>query len=378
MRADATTPPVATEGECHVSRAMVDGSKRKRPGSARRGSSSSRYGRAALASTADELGFTLVGERHHNLFKAAAKMGELVAGRELDEDRTVSTLVDMGRALDLTEADARRTVANGLQRGAQHPRQAPDVARTVANRAEAIAEVVTWWQAVQAEEWRGARACTTLRILAGFALLAVKAGKLDLAESYREVAEAAGVSVGTVSKHRSGLAPWVSRIEVGDRFEGTRSRWRILTRAFGNRPALPAGLASGLFPDARTLTDPAEAHWDRWSTGWRLYGLLDTDEAVDAKSLASSTGLHVGTVRRNLVRLEAEGLARCDGDGGWLSVDQGEEPAFDGHKAAARHSRHQHQRREYRRWRAKWWLARHLQQHRRRAPDQYDDERAAA
>lgn len=373
----ATTPSARTEGDCRAVREMVDERKRKRPGSARRGSS--RYGLAALKSTADELGFTLVGERHKNLFAAAAALGELVAGGELDEDRTVSKLVGMGRALDLTESDARRTVSNGLRDGARNPRQAPDVPQSVHNRAEAIAEVVTWWQAVQAEEWRGARACTTLRILAGFALLAVQAGKLDVAESYREVAEAAGVSVGTVSKHRNDIAPWVRRLEVGDRLEGTRSTWRIVARAFGNSPSpTRTGLASGLFPNARTLTDPVHASWERWSTGWRLFCILDTDEAVDAKSLASAMGLHVGTVRRNLVRLEAEGLARRDGDGGWLSVDQGEEPAFDGHKAAARHSRHQHQRREYRRWRAEWWLGRHLQQHRRRAPDQYDDERAAA
>ncbi len=303
-------------------------------------------------------------------------MGELVGGGELARIHAERMLLDAGRAVRLPESEVRRTVRRGLNHGEQKPRRAPEGGTMLRDRAEAVEAVIGWWSAVTATDWHGARAATDLRILAGFALLAMRAGKVRLAESYREVAEAAGVSVGTITKHRMALAKWVRRVECGSRFKtGTRSVWQLVGRATGNKPASPARDASGMFPSARTITDPAHPLWHRWSTGWRIACLLDPGEVSTVRSLASVTGLHPGSVRRLLARLAAEGVAASDGDGGWTLTDPGHQVDTIVDFVAERRAMHRAQRIVHRAWLAQ--LCAHPPP-RRRAPREPDQLRAAA
>jgi hypothetical protein len=192
-------------------------------------------------------------------------------------------------------------------------------------------------------------------------LLAVRAGRVELDDSLRQIAEAAGVSHECVRKNRSALAPWVIVASKGNR-TGARHRWRLNLAAgksahklTGQRPS-PTG-KSGLTTYARlavrgTLTDPAHDHWGgRWSGGWRLFCALDFEDGATASELAVSTGASVGGTRRNLRRLEAEGLAIRDGDGAWrLGSEQAQGAEVEIPHAARRRQRHRKQREDFRAW----------------------------
>ena len=85
---------------------------------------------------------------------------------------------------------------------------------------------------VRATEWllvstAAAVPATTKRILAAFGLLALELGKVSFAASYRQIAELAGVSVGTVAKHQQHFARWVYPVAKGSRFQGTSTTWRL-------------------------------------------------------------------------------------------------------------------------------------------------------
>lgn len=313
-----------------------------------------RYSRAALSSEVDRIVSAPTGFRHRTIFAAACHVGELVAGGELDETTAEGFLLHAGQRLtggDLTVPAVRRAVRRGLDRGKQKPRTAPD-GTGLRNRSEAVAEAIEWWSAVESSEWRGAVAGTTLRILAAFALLAVKAGKVRLQESYREVAEAAGVSAGTISKHRSRWLPWVRQVRVGNRFTGTRTEWQLFLRESGNTPASPVGRASGLFSDARTLRNPAHNLWHRWSNGWRIYCLLSEEEPLGVADLVVATGLHPSTIGRIGARLIFLGVAERNEDG-WSATNTVDVEVLhhDGvDHAAQRRRRHQLDRLVHHRW----------------------------
>jgi hypothetical protein len=312
-----------------------------------RGSS---YGMAALSSEVARVEQTAPGFRHMNLFSAACHVGELVAGREIDEATAESFLIDVGRSIDLLELDVRRQVARGLEKGKANPRTAPKAGTMLRDRTDAVLAVVEWWGAVQAHEWKGRTAGTTLRILAAFAVLGTKAGKLRLEESYREVAEAAGVSVGTVAKHKARWLPFVHQVRVGNRITASRTVWQLVVRANGNRPASPAGKASGLFPNARTLSDPAHNAWHGRPNDWRVYCLL-TEEDTSTAHLVEVTGLHPSTIRRIGARLVDLGAVERGEDGWYLIPADAEELQHVGEDHAERlHQRHVAERKKHRTW----------------------------
>jgi hypothetical protein len=196
--------------------------------------------------------------------------------------------------------------------------------------------------------------------LSAFFLLAVRAGRVELDDSLRQIAEAGGLSHECVRKHRSALAPWVIVVSKGNR-NGARHRWRLNLAAGESAPTLtgqrpsPTG-KSGLSTLARlavrgTLTDPAHDHWGRWSGGWRLFCALDSEDGATATELAVSTGASVGGTRRNLRRLEGEGLAIRDDDGAWrLGSEQAQGAEVEIPHAARRRQRHRKQREDFRDW----------------------------
>ncbi len=241
---------------------------------------------------------------------------------------------------------------------------------------DARKQVFAWW----------ARACTTitgrnggtaLRICAAFAMAAMGAGKVRLDESYREIAERAGVSVGTVAKYLSSkpdyqhmsslLRPFVSIVRRGDRVRGSRSTFQLSGAHPETSRRLDQRGPEGLFPDARILSDQSADHWHRNANGWRLWCLLDLADGLSAIGLAEITGLHPGTVRRILNRLSDDGLARRL-DGLWYRVDPDaacleELRASVDSPAQLRRERHRWDRANRRRW----LHTRHTKK--RRAPD---------
>lgn len=330
----------------------------------------SRYGRAALSSEVAKVEQAPEGFRHMAIFAAACHIGELVAGCEVDQDTAQGFLIDAGRSLTggrLTDMEVRRQVRQGLERGMRTPRTAPTNGTMLRDRTDAVAAVIEWWSSVQAAEWKGASAGTTLRILAAFAMLSAKAGKVRFDNSYREVAEAAGVSVGTVAKHKARWLPYVRQVEVGKRWarpteeKSTRTVWQLVGRANGNSPAPPAGKASGLFPFARTLSDPAHNAWHGRSNDWRVYCLLGEEEVTTA-ALAETTGLHPGTIRRIGARIVALGAAGRT-ESGWVAIPADAEElqhVGDDH-ATERRKRHGAERSLHRAW-----LAERIRQRERR------------
>ena len=278
----------------------------------------SRYGSAALAGELDRLELAGRGFRHRTLFSSACRLGELVAGGELDLDIAEGALIEQGHILGLADCDVRRQVARGIEKGRARPRKAPETG--VTTKAETLAEVVRWWESVEANPPTGRSAGTTLRTLAGIRDLALSARKLRISESYREIAEASGVSVSTVYNRRQDWGPWVRRVSKGKRgrLNDSRTTWQLVVRerrALTNRPeATPSGVA-GLFGNARTLADPSHNLWHRWSNGHRLYCLLGVVDATTTSALATATGLHPGTVRRIGARLVKLEVATHDEDG---------------------------------------------------------------
>ncbi len=332
----------------------------------------SHYGRAALAGELDKVERSSEGFRTRTLFAAAAALGELVEGGELDRTQAEAQLEAAGRLVGLADLDVARTVRRGLERGKRRPRRArgDGPCLVTVERAEVIAQLTAWWRRVSVADWPGMAGSTRLRINAGLFLLALGAGKVELNDSLRQVSEACGLSHVTVWRHRASLSPWVKVVSRGRR-SGGRHRWRLCLAAGApscaqdeTSRADPAGSASGLLLSARppvphSLTDPAHDLWGRWSGGWRLFCLLDEGEGATARQLAEVTGYAVGSVRRSLARLRDMGLAERDDDGEWRLVESAqprEEDVVD--HAARRRSRHVRQRVNYRRYRAEREAAR--------------------
>ncbi len=326
----------------------------------------SRYGDAALGYELGKVERCVEGIRHHTLFKASCALGELAAGGELDESETRAALEAAGRQVGLPGVDVRRQVGRGLERGRRHPRRAPEHGPCLVDtdRTEILGQLVVWWHRASAAKWPGQAGSTRLRIVAGLFLLATGAGKVDLADSLRQVSEATGVSHATIWRHRAALAPWVRVVSKGRR-NGGRHRWRLCLSAgtsasAQNETSRPTrqGNASGLFqgarlPERQSLSSPAHDVWGRWSGGWRLFCLLDADDGLTTRDLAAATGYHVGTIRRSMNKMAAMGLAERDGDRQWRSVSCAsprEEDVSD--LAARRRALHQRQRVQHRLYKA--------------------------
>lgn len=91
--------------------------------SRRAGQPSSRaYGPKALEQQVQDVHAAAVGTRNHTLNRAAFKMGQLVAGDELDRAQAEQELTQAGLAIGLDELEVTKTVESGLVSGLDHPR----------------------------------------------------------------------------------------------------------------------------------------------------------------------------------------------------------------------------------------------------------------
>jgi hypothetical protein len=311
-----------------------------------------RYGRRALEGiVTDDINAS---ERTNTLWRCARRCGQLLAGNHLyDESYVEALLVRAGCALGLPEKKARYNVRRGLEEGKLHPVTAAE-RRRLYSRGDALAYIVEWAEALEAQEWTGRTASRSLRLLWTYFMFAMKAGKVEFVASFRQIAEVAGVSVGTVAGGRKGLDGWVHIKRRGNRATGEPTTWKLVQR---RRPqqvcgaqgkpehlALRQGTASELFnfalPDPRR---PDRDVWTRWPNGWRIYNLLH-DEARTTREIQEITGLHIDTVRRICRRLRSLRLAQRSLDGDWRASDPPDGLILGAFDRAQREQRHRNER----------------------------------
>jgi hypothetical protein len=117
---DALEPPSRPQGATPV-------------GSASTIRSTTAYAQAALDGEADAVRDAQHGTRNFILFRAAARLGELVAADLIDEGTVVLALQTAASrhigTKQFTAAEVDRAIANGLSRGLQHPRALTPAAR---------------------------------------------------------------------------------------------------------------------------------------------------------------------------------------------------------------------------------------------------------
>ncbi len=89
-------------------------------------SSVNNYGKAALLREATEVATTPEGERNDRLNLAALRMGELIAGGEIDRTSVETTLEIAGSQSGLDAREIRRTIHSGIEDGLKNPRTAPE------------------------------------------------------------------------------------------------------------------------------------------------------------------------------------------------------------------------------------------------------------
>ena len=77
---------------------------------------------AAISAEVDRIRSAVEGTRNHTLYRAAAALGQLVAGGCLTETDVIVQLTQAGLAAGLTAAETARTVASGLRAGSHYPR----------------------------------------------------------------------------------------------------------------------------------------------------------------------------------------------------------------------------------------------------------------
>lgn len=86
----------------------------------------SAYGAAALDGETRDVAATGEGNRNNRLFAAAARLGGLVAGGELDEQLVRDRLLHAALASGLAQVESTLTINSGIRRGFETPRRAPE------------------------------------------------------------------------------------------------------------------------------------------------------------------------------------------------------------------------------------------------------------
>jgi hypothetical protein len=84
------------------------------------------YGRAALEQEVGRVAIAPVGERNHTLNRAAFAIGQLIAGRAIEDAAgAVQALLNIGRAVGLGHEEVVATVRSGIEAGFRQPRRTP-------------------------------------------------------------------------------------------------------------------------------------------------------------------------------------------------------------------------------------------------------------
>lgn len=313
-----------------------------------------RYGHQGARGELDKMAQAPQGFRHRTCYDAGYCLGQLHAGGALTDTDLAGyrrETVAMARQVGVTTRDAERAVANGVHRGSQRPRSASGGA----DRPETVLAVTDWWQRADADPGlRDRKGPTTRRVLAALAVLAAAAKTTTLTDSYRTVAETAGVSVATVAKHLPRLARWVD-VRPGSDGTHTHTTWTLKHVTTGNTPCPSPPGEAGVFPSVHDpLSLPNHDRWQGWSGGWAVYTALKASpDGASVDDLARASGRHRRTVRRALAVFERWGVASHDGER-WHRT--GQVVATETFWLDYRHARHAREREAWRSllaWRAR-------------------------
>ena len=297
------------------------------------------------------------------MFASSYRVGRLIGAGLLLHSEAESRLIAAGDHLGLPKNAVYRQVRRGLAKGCENPR-VPLQRIDLENAGQARLAIVEWWQAIADDPaaTEGRRGPQRLRLLQALYDIAMRAGTSTLHESYRELAEKAGVAHATICKYvRAGeLDRWVAITAGGGlAHEGTRSTW-TLRLAIVNRPdavSASSGIVAALDETARSeRREHAARHvdaWQGWVGGWLVYNAL-TDEAQTVSELAAITRRCAGSVRRNLHRLQKLGLVQHCEDG-WKALAVVDVPIVTTHCQTARLRRHAEDREVHRR-RVAWLI----------------------
>lgn len=285
-------------------------------------STGTRYGLAGLEARVNNVLAAPESTRRTTLWAAAFRAGALAAAGELDADFARSRLLVAAQSRNIP--DAVRQVRKGMTKGLLHPHDPYRGGVNIETQAEARALIFEWFEALDAKG-APARICTTI----GRHCWNVGSTTVNL--SYREIAEAGGVNLATVSKcaNSGRLARHVSIVTRGQRLRttGSRTTWRLVLRSVptGNRPKAISSGYGGLLPHGtgpeHDPRDPDVDAWWSWASGWAVYCALDLDEPSTVPELVARSGYTRSTVYRNLARLRDQYGMAVDGEAGWRRVE---------------------------------------------------------
>lgn len=314
------------------------------------------YGSGAIDRAVDAIARAGRPHVHRAIYAGACGLAELTAGAQL-----TATQAERARALLLTtglsargpgnRGEVERAIAAGWAKGLTQPRTASGD-QMLRDHVDTIEAICDWWAAAAAQPAPDRRWATTLKILAALALEAVAGRCTYVSVSHRQLAETAGVSISSITRHLGALAPWANIGESGDPATGLASRWHlIVNRANGNIPAPAGEIAPQVFPSAHPMLAPSHNTWHGWSGGWAtMITLADQPDPISTAALADQVGRSVRSMPRILAKLQALGLITRHGDG-WISVlhQVSGQDAQDLHDTgidhqAARRARHKAQR----------------------------------
>jgi hypothetical protein len=274
------------------------------------------YGDAALRAEVADLD-PLIHDRRKTLYLAARRLGQLVAGGELERHVAAAALQSAGVAvLRLPASDVAKEVRKGLDAGARNPRTAPDW-HTVRDAATAALVWLDWYTNLDQSAMPGTRGSTELTLYAGIALVGIAVGKVDLTLSIRDVHRWTGLAVSTILRLKDDvvLATGVLRVRQGDGRPALDGRATTVwspngKRAFSRQSgAQPSGQCPSV-AKKRVCLDPSLNVFANRRNARRLAELLGTDSEVTVAELVENTKLAPVTVLRNLKYLAAAGLAQ--------------------------------------------------------------------
>lgn len=313
------------------------------------------------------------GIRNDTLNRAAFITFGLVKGGNADEGGAWRSLRRCAAGTGLPKKEIERTLRSAWL--AAEPRYIST--QRPADQAVERA-VATLWYAAQADpDLMDRRGSTTLRIVWALLFLAQMSGDLTFTASFREIAELAGVAVGTISKHEPRWSRFVEVVAPGgpeitqsgrvgrdpDGIPNVAASYfaanfdtldRFQARIAEEREALERRAWMG-FPVPGTIADPAhdlyapaddEGRRHADPNAWRIVCLLDRAPQRTEAELAEATGRHHRTIRRALNRLEDAGAVLRLPSGAWALAAAADEIAT-GLALAERRKRHADERALY-------------------------------
>jgi hypothetical protein len=327
------------------------------------------YGYAATQSEAERV---IEAGQRPDLLRAAVRLAQLAAGGELAWGYAERVVGELGDLLGRDPNEVRRTWTSARRYGEADPRRAATGARMAAS-GDVVLRLLDWWTGrVEADpELRRHRSgATARRVLAAFLIAGLGANRLQLAESQRELAEAAGVTRRTVVRTRPLWLRHVRLVKRGRPSDGTRTVYRITAQGGAHCDPRPEAKAVGLgrtgvemhtplsgpdagaplsgrgaMPESDGLNSPAANAWHGCSGCWLVWRALD-DEPQRPRLIGAAVGRGASSVRRILARFERDGLAVRTPDG-WVRAAEPADPAGFDH-ATDRRERHAAERRLYR------------------------------